>query len=194
MTDHPVPEPGGEEPSAPATFEFHVSRAARARYDLDGSWFSLTGDVVLADLGATRRLALRMNVARGADRDPDRAIQAGELHAMGLIDEILHFVAGLYRRDAAPGALARALAHLDRRLGRDAVDAALAAFLESFPPLAVHRGTSTVAEYLAGRSGDLSHREIALEELAMLWLANVNPAFAPFLELFDDAELEQSTG
>ena len=27
----------------------------------------------------------------------------------------------------------------------------------------------------------------------MLWLANVNPAFSPFLELFDDAALDKET-
>ena len=32
-----------------------------------------------------------------------------------------------------------------------------------------------------------------LEELLMLWLANVNPAFAPFLELFEDAGLQEHT-
>jgi hypothetical protein len=28
---------------------------------------------------------------------PDRATKAGEINAMGLIDEILHYVVGLYR-------------------------------------------------------------------------------------------------
>ncbi len=27
----------------------------------------------------------------------------------------------------------------------------------------------------------------------MLWLANLNPGFSPFLELFDDARLEHDT-
>jgi hypothetical protein len=32
-----------------------------------------------------------------------------------------------------------------------------------------------------------------LEEMLLLWLANNNPAFSPFLELFDDATLEKET-
>ena len=35
--------------------------------------------------------------------------------------------------------------------------------------------------------------EIALEELLMVWLANGNPAFAPYGELFDDRNLEDGS-
>ena len=42
-------------------------------------------------------------------------------------------------------------------------------------------------------SHGIEHREIVLEELLLLWLANVNPAFAPFRELFDDSTLKGDT-
>ena len=35
---------------------------------------------------------------------------------------------------------------------------------------------------------------IALEEMLLLWLANINPAFQPFKELFDDSSLARDTG
>ena len=34
---------------------------------------------------------------------------------------------------------------------------------------------------------------LALEELVMLWLANENPAFSPYLEFFDDTQLTKQT-
>jgi hypothetical protein len=37
------------------------------------------------------------------------------------------------------------------------------------------------------------HRQIVLEEMLLLWLANVNPATSPFMELFDDTRLEKET-
>ncbi|MCJ7783099.1 MAG: alpha-amylase family glycosyl hydrolase, partial [Desulfobacterales bacterium] len=37
------------------------------------------------------------------------------------------------------------------------------------------------------------HRLIVLEEMLMLWLANMNPAFSPLIELFDDSALEEGT-
>ncbi len=172
--------------SAP-TFEFHVTREARVRYGLDQPWFALSGNVLLGDLAASRQLAHRMTqerAAAGGDPTP-----AGDLHAMGLIDEVLHFVCGLYRTQVAGDAFSRALAFVEQSVGREAVATLLARFVERFPPLAVHRGEVDGSAWLAGRSGTVGHREVALEELLMLWLANANPAFAPFLELFDDEAL-----
>ena len=47
--------------------------------------------------------------------------------------------------------------------------------------------------YLDGETAGISHRQVVLEEMLMLWLANLNPAFSPFLELFDDETLERET-
>ena len=46
---------------------------------------------------------------------------------------------------------------------------------------------------LQASTGGVPHRAIALEELMMLWLANLNPAFRRFSELFADEELAKST-
>jgi glycosidase len=132
-----------------------------------------------------------MTQAHPAGRDP---VHPGELHALGLIDEILHYVCGLYREQIATDTAARALEFVERRIGASALSEVLEQFTDCFPPLAVHRGESSPSAYLAGRSGALSHREITLEELMMLWLANVNPAFAPFRELFDDSPLGDTGG
>ena len=170
--------------------EFHVSRAARDRYGFEEAWFSITGNVVLADFAATRRLAHRMNQVRGTGLHPERAVHAAPLHVMGLIDEILHYVVGLYRQQKTSDVMARALEWLDRRVGRARMDAALVRFTEEFPPVAVYRGEIAIDAYLAGRTAGVPHREMVIEELLLLWVANVNPAFAPFRELFDDTALE----
>jgi hypothetical protein len=38
-----------------------------------------------------------------------------------------------------------------------------------------------------------THREVALEELLLLWLENANPACARYRELFDDTALARAT-
>ena len=45
--------------------------------------------------------------------------------------------------------------------------------------MAAYRGDMSAADYLAGATDGDQNREIALEELLMIWLANGNPAFAP---------------
>ena len=52
------------------TFEFHVSRAARDLYGFDDALFSVTGNVVFADLEASRAFAHRMNTVRETERTP----------------------------------------------------------------------------------------------------------------------------
>jgi glycosidase len=179
--------------SGQPAFEFHVSRAARDRYGFDQALFGLNGNVVFADLGASRVFAHRMNTVRGADRRPELAVSPGALNAMGLIDEVLHFVVASYREQRDRRALTDALGWFESRLGRAPLDRALLAFAGTFPTVAVHRGQLSAASWLNGVTGDVPHRAVALEELMMLWLANANPAFKPFRELFDDAALAQAT-
>ena len=51
----------------------------------------------------------------------------------------------------------------------------------------------SASDWLAGETGGVPHRAIALEELITVWLANLNPAFRPFGELFDDDALAGGT-
>ena len=57
----------------------------------------------------------------------------------------------------------------------------------------MYKQTLTIDEYLTSETGGLAHRSQTLEEMLMLWLANLNPAFEPFKELFDDGPLEKDT-
>ncbi len=173
--------------------EFHISRQARDRYRFDQALFALDGNVILANFHAARLFAQRMNEARDLVRYPERAVRAGQINAMGLIDEILHRVMAIYRQQERPAVLEDALSYLDGALGHEEVDAALLRFVDQFPPLAVYRREISPADYLAGETAGVPNRERALEEMAMLWLANINPALAPFQELFDDAGLERET-
>jgi hypothetical protein len=173
-------------------FEFHVSRQARDRYGFDDTLFSLSGNVIFANLAASREFAERMNRVRDAARHPERAIHPGALSAMGLIDEALHAVVAQYRQ-RYPNAMNDALSWLGARLGAEGLEKTLLSFVQHFPPVAVYRNQQTAAEWLAGSTKGVTHRAVTLEELLMLWLENINPAFQPFKELFDDAALVQGT-
>jgi glycosidase len=172
--------------------EFHVSRAARDRYRFDRGLFGSTGNVVFADFRAARVFADRMNSRRGPDH-PDGPVRASDVNAMGLIDEMLHVILDRYRATVCPTLFRDALVTLADELGRQTVDDLLAVFVDEFPPLAVYLGEIDPASFLEGSTGGTDNREIALEELVLLRLANSNPAFAPFRELFDDHRLRRDT-
>ncbi len=177
----------------PLIYEFHVSRPARDRYQFDEPLFGLVGNVVFANFYAARRFAEQMNRARDLINFPEQVVRAGQINAMGLIDEILHLVVQVYRQKVKPDVLQEAYAWLSEKLGEEAVDQALRLFIDQYPPTEVYRRELGADEYLAGATDGVSHRLVALEELLLLWLDNVNSAFAPFLELFDDSPLEQNT-
>jgi len=172
-----------------ALFEFQVSRRARDLYGFEESLFSFDGRVILADFAASRAFAQKIN----AKRRPEQALRAGRLNAMGLVDELQHAVVEAYREQKNPRVMSEALEWLTARIGLAGVEGALLRFIAEFPPVAVYRDRLTAAEYLGGAPAGPARREIALEEMLMVWLANLNPAFGPFKELFDDAPLKSET-
>jgi glycosidase len=181
-----------------ALFEFHVSRQSRDLYQFDETLFSLSGNVLFANFRAVRSFTQRINSRRDLVTFPEKAIQAGQLNAMGLIDEILHYVMAEYRRQRNPLILQQAMEKLQDEMGEEVVNETLRQFCDSFPPVAVYRREVSLEDYLDGKStlddgSVLSNRVIALEELILLWTANANPAFSPFLELFDDQSLKKNS-
>lgn len=173
--------------------EFHVSRKVRDTYHFSDSLFTLSGNVIFTNFLAARTFAQKINSKRDLLHYPESAVRAGALIAMGLIDEILHYVVSVYAESTQKDTLARALTHLDAKYGREEIEKLIHQFSDEFPPLAVYQRRTTLDEYLSGRTGDTSNRQIVLEEMLLLWLANMNHAFSPFTELFDDSSLRRET-
>jgi glycosidase len=182
--------------------EFHISKQSRDKYQFDDELFSFSGNVIFGSFHNARVFAQKLNEKKDLVSYPEEAARAGQIHAMGLIDEILHLVISLYREQINFQVTAQALNWLYERIGKQSVDEAIRLFTFYFPPLAVHRGEVSVEVYLetvtermnsSGEIETLSNKEIVLEEMLMLWLENRNPAFHPFLELFDDTDLEKSS-
>ncbi|MFQ5771641.1 MAG: alpha-amylase family glycosyl hydrolase, partial [bacterium] len=122
-----------------------------------------------------------------------KTVKAGHLNAMGLIDEILHYVVALYRQQLNPDVMAKALNWLQSNFGKEEVEKTIIKFTEEFPPVDVYKNKLDIRTYLSGSTKGVSNRQVALEEMLLLWLANLNPAFSPYLELFDDRHLKKET-
>lgn len=173
--------------------EFHISRSARERYRFAETLFSYNGNVVFANVAACREFAHRMNLVRDVEKHPERAIHAGALYAMGLIDEASHVMMARYREQFDPAVMTAALDWFAAQVGEAALDTLLLTFVEHFPGTSVMRGLETPRQWLAGESDGSPHRAAALEELLLLWTANRNEAFQPFEELFADKTLAEQT-
>lgn len=181
-------------PARGPRFEFHIHAGARDKYGFDQDLFSLSGNVVFANFAAARTFAQKMNEKRALESHPGEPVRAGHLNAMGLIDEILHYVLRLYEETANPGVFARALARLNEESAASRIDPTLRSFGTIFPPREVYTGNLRLDEYFRQRTGGKPHAEVELEEMSLLYLANENPAFSPYRELFDDTRLTKETG
>ena len=167
-------------------FEFHVSRAARQKYQFDEALFSTDGRVIVADFSAARQLAERISVVRGT------SVPASDINAMGLIDEILHIVVRQYELQD-PGIMARAMEWMGQHMGQESFEKTLLRFVDEFPPMAVYQKKMSIDEYLSGTTDGRPNRQIALEEMLMLNVTNLNPAVEPYKELFDDQPLRTAS-
>lgn len=179
----------GRTPNVPQN-EFHVRRAARDAHHFEESLFSARGDLVFANLREAHRLAEQLNQNATSSAAPP--LRPAELHAMGLIHEVLHGVLSLYRRTVRPQLYTEMLEKLELQLG-DQLERTLLAFLEEFPPPAVYRGEQSASTFLAGDTGGVPNREWVLEELLLLYVSNQNPSYAPIDSLISDAGLRKAS-
>ena len=175
-------------------FEFHVSREMRDRCQFDGTLFATTGNVILANLKNVRLFAKKINDTIDPVLHPEQMIKAGQLNAMGLIDEIFHYVCYLYRRDVNPKAFSGLLQLCDDEFGKENIDQLLLDFTGEFPPNDVYNNVVFAETYLESinPATGINNRITTLEEMILLRLANENPAFEPFLMLFSDKNLAQN--
>ena len=146
-------------------------------------------------MAACRDFAHRMNQVRDAEKHPEQAVHAGQLFAMGLIDEASHvLMAALSRAVRSPGDDRRARLVSPPQVGADKLDKMLLAFVEQFPGSerharpgdagAVARRLRPTARRIApprSKSCCCSGRPIA------------TTAFKPFEELFEDQPLAEKT-
>ena len=178
--------------------EFHISKKIRDLCDFDGGLFASSGNVVFANMKNVRAFQLLINNVFESRGEENKKLSAGQLNAMGLIDEILHYVCMLYRRDKVLTFMDELLASLDKEFGRAEVDGLLLDFIREFPPVAVYKEKISAADYLAGTELDAgtgverTNRAQTLEELILLHLANENKAFEPFMIMFSDKELAKN--
>lgn len=178
--------------------EFHVGRKIRDICKFDERLYSSSGNVVLANMPAVRKFAEKLNNYFDSKNQKEKRISAGSVNAMGLIDEVFHYVCMMYRRDKQINSFKNILAALENSCTKAAVDKLLLDFTNEFPPVEVYQGKITAEEYLAkneidaGTKAMRSNREQTLEEMILLRLANENPAFKPFNILFSDLELQKN--
>lgn len=184
--------------------EFHISTQVRDICTFKKSLFSSTGNIVFSNTDAVLEFVHRYNSAvteglfAGHLQNP-QYLKTGELNAMGLIDEIYHFVCRIYRREKAEDFFSAGWTNIEKIVSEKHGDPAafehlVYQFCELFQPQPVYEGAANLETWFAQTdpASGIPNKILAFEELILLRLANENPAFEPFFVFFDDSELQKN--
>ncbi|MFZ1290754.1 MAG: alpha-amylase family glycosyl hydrolase [Melioribacteraceae bacterium] len=169
------------------TYEFHVAKHLREKYELDELFFSITGNVVFANFYQVRVFTQKIN----SKRNIYEHLSPGEVNAAGLIDEIFHFAIKKYFKENFPNSFSDAIKSVKENLGDKNFDNLLLNFINIFPPQKVYKKEVSPKEYLNQFTENIQNREILTEELILLHIANLNPAFNKLKELFSDEYISE---
>ena len=164
----------------------------RDKCNFDFPLFSTNGNVIFTNFTNVRKFAEIMNKVVNPQKDNSKFVTAGQLNAMGLIDEIFHIVCQKFRETQNTTAFEELFTMLEKNIGKEQLDSLLVDFTTEFPPLAVYRKEQTGEEYLKSKTDSRTNKDITIEELILLILANENPAFKPFYPLFNDETLKNN--
>ena len=114
--------------------EFHISRKARDNYHFDETMFSFDGNVVFSNARAVHEFTRQMNDRIDLALFPEKAVLASHIYAMGLIDEIFHYLLQQYHDQINPGILDLLYQSLEKELSNSTLTNILLRFCDEFPP------------------------------------------------------------
>ena len=174
-------------------FDFHTTRTARKKYQIDNSLFSITGNLIISDYQQARILSEKINSKRKEEGNVDQFVTAGQINVLGLLHEIFHLLIRNYEEKDNPGVFNKVIDQLKTELNEGDFEKTLLAFIEEFPPLAVYNKETSAEEYFKTHTSGKANSEIILEELILLHFQNSNPASASLRELFSDENLKLKT-
>ena len=175
-----------EFPKKDRIMEFHISGNARKKYNFHEKLFSTTGNVVFSNIYEARVFAEKINTVS------NKGIKASDIFAMGLIDEILHFVIAEHRSKVAPTMFKDIIHYLNDKIGEKNLNKTLLNFVKEFPGSTIIEKKETPENLLyRSNSFGVSYKEIILEEILLLHISNLNPALSDFYELFDETVLKE---
>ena len=179
---------GGGEAGVFSPSPFRLHRRTRNRFGL-GPDPAGAGE----GLDFARAMAASINRFRNAAAHPERAVRAGEVSAICLIESVTNYLAGVYHLRRNPGLLRRAVISARRRFGTAGLEKTLVRLLEILPGLNHPPPEVAPGDWLEQGEGTPPPRQEALAELLLFDLAAGNPAFRPLADFFPARDLEEGT-
>ena len=175
--------------------ELHIHNEVRQKCKFEDSLFSSSGNIIFKNQNSVHQFIFQFNdaVNQGVFGKTQKQLSAAELNALGLLDEIFHYIFRLYRnieKDFFKNIFNDINNELKNSNLKD-MDFLLNIFCENFPPEDILKKRCTIKEWLNGIDSisGIPNTYIAFEEFILLQITNLNPASKPFTVLFNDDSL-----
>lgn len=173
-------------------YEFHISKVSRDRYNFDQGVFETNGNLIVGNFHSARLLASKINTVRDIIHHPELTAKASEIYALGLIDELFHYLFRQFRDQKGSDFFEKLLGSLSNELSENEIDEVIDSFIDYFPPQAIYKDGISLNNYI--NSLKESHQyALVVEEIILLWVENQNPALKNYKELLSDDKLVEST-
>jgi len=172
-----------------------ISRKARNKYNLEDFELSDEGNLIFnGEVYPVRLFAQRLNQERDLINFPELAVKIGQFNGMALIYEINEYIINLYNKQLENISINEELfKYLKETIGEKKLMKVSKTLIKEFPPEQVYNNKINAKEYLEEKKNDTKRKKIIQTEFISLWLANNNPAFSPYVELFSDDPLKKET-
>ena len=140
---------------------------------------------------AKRKLSHHMNKIRLNSKSRKEQIRSSQLNGMTLILETLLFVFHKYQNENPSYNIIKATNNIADNIGRNTFSRSLKFYNEEFLRVSNDKTQKNKTKNLSLNIDDID--QIMTEELLMLWLANSNPAFSAFTDMFNDQILLENS-
>ncbi|MCF2141707.1 MAG: alpha-amylase [Candidatus Lokiarchaeota archaeon] len=172
-----------------------VSRFSREKYQIDDSLFSDKGDLYFqGDIHLVRLFTQKINEKRDLINFPEMAAKTSDVYGISLLTEINEYIYQLYLEEIKSPKINQELYDfLEDEIGKENLLKSTKLLIEEFPPQSIYRNEITTDDFLEKLESEsgIKNRVKYINEFVNLWLSNINPAFSPYLEFFDDEDLEK---
>ncbi|MEJ2250876.1 MAG: hypothetical protein P8Y97_14635, partial [Candidatus Lokiarchaeota archaeon] len=172
-----------------------ISRDARNRLKIEEFEFNDKGNLEFdGEIYKVRKFVQKLNEKQDLINYPELAIKVGHFNGSALIFEINNYLVEKYKEENDEKDIDRELfKHLKNKLEKEKVEKAIKKLVEEYPPNKIYKSKVNVDEFLDQKVHGEKNKYRFQEEFINLWLANSNPSFSPYVDLFDDDLLEKNS-
>ncbi len=170
-----------------------LSRGVLDKYQIAELLLSDTKIYKFDNYHSIRTFVQKINEKRNVIEFPEHAINSGDANGYGLLQEIMHYVIEMYKKEKKQSILQDAYNQLYLKFGSKKIETVITTFIDEFPPPLIYKNEIDISNFLKNISDGVDNKHVVLEDIILLWISNINPALTSFTEIFNDEKLEKNT-